>query len=158
MSASTGTMYHDGLNEWGGWASDDYVWLLMDSGYVPAIAQATIAEIAAAELTVSGYTRQPVTAPVMVDTYTYQQGLSYGCADPVWTGLGTGGDIGAIVLARVGASDATSPLVARWDGPFPGDAGDYTFGFGPWVDTYNDPLPGGDADTHLVHRHETHGL
>lgn len=151
---SLGYLYHRGFGEWGGWDTEPYQWLLMGSMYAPAVAHVTVAEIVADELGVTGYARLPVEGAVAVDTLTIVQGIHYGAHSPEWHGLGPGELITAVVLARQGASDADSPLVAWWEGGIPTDAGDIPFELGPWEDTGGTPLPGGDPDTRRAHSHE----
>lgn len=154
---STGFMFHGGFDEWADWTTGDRVWLLMGAGFVADIAQATIAEIVADELAVAGYARQPLTDAVRADTYTYVHGLAYGAHPPVFTGLSPGEVFTGLVLARVGATDADSPLIAWWEWYDPTDIGDAAFGFSPWEDGSGSPLPGGDADTRLIHQHDSWG-
>lgn len=149
-------MYHSGLDAWGDWTVSGHVWLLLQSGYTPDIAHAAIADVASFEVSVSGYSRQALTGAVRVDAYAYFHGFAYGAISPAWTGLGAGQAISTLVLAH--SHGSTDTLLAWWDLNVMTDVSDLTLTFEPWQDRNGGALPGGTAQTRLVHLYEAPGL
>lgn len=101
------------LDEWRDWETSPAQWLLLDSNYVPDIAaQVWVSDVVANEVVVATYTREPVTNPTRtVDTTQHR--VTYDCDDPDFGNLDKGPPgIGTLCLAKTGADDASSLLLA----------------------------------------------
>jgi hypothetical protein len=146
----TGLLYRGGLERWHDWLTAPHTWLLLDVGYVQDTDHDTIADVVADELTVFGYARQPMGAPVRAPIDVWYYGIGYGADRPWWIGLDPAIATAWLVLAYDGTDDASSGLLASWSFG-PAMSGDYTFEFPAWQDPNGDDLPGGTAETGLVH-------
>lgn len=99
-----------------GWTSATMRVLLVSTGYTFDADHATVADVSASEIGVSGYARATLTSP----TATYDSGNNrtvLDAADVTFSALGAGATIGgAVVFKRVGGSDAsTDPVIAFVD-------------------------------------------
>lgn len=99
-----------------GWTTATIRVLLVSSSYTFDADHATVADVSASEIGVSGYARATLTSP----TATYDSGNNrtvLDAADVTFSALSAGATIGgAVVFKRVGGSDASSdPLIAFVD-------------------------------------------
>lgn len=99
-----------------GWTTATIRVMLVSSSYSFNPDHATVADVSASELGVSGYARATLTSP----TATYDSGNNWtalDAADVTFSSVGVGATIGgAVVFKRVGGSDAsTDPLIAFVD-------------------------------------------
>jgi hypothetical protein len=148
-------MYFGGFDRWTNWTSAPKVWLLGGADYPWEPTADTIADVAAHEITVAGYSRQPLAAPVVANEYDEDYGYQtrlFGCHRPEWAGLDGGAAVRALVLALDSGDDATSGLIYAWGLNESTDSGELAMRFDNWH--YNEPLPGGDAETRMVNYHE----
>jgi hypothetical protein len=148
-------MWRGGFDRWIDWETAPKQWLMTGDGFVFDATDDTVADIAATELVVAGYARQPLTAAVAdFHLSTYNHSALYGSPSPAWTGLGAGKTITTLVLALAGADDASSGLICWWPVNGQSDVGDLTFDHDPW--NYNGaPLSSGDANTRMIHTAES---
>lgn len=99
-----------------GWTTATIRVLLVSSSYTYDADHATVADVSASELGVSGYARQTIASPT-VTTDSANNRVVLDAADMTFSALGAGATLGgAIVFKRVGGSDASSdPLIAFID-------------------------------------------
>jgi len=96
----------DGLN----WTADDVRVLLVDDTYVFDAAHATVGDVAASELSGTGYSRQALSGKSVTTGAT-----SYAdAADVTWVGLNAG-TIGGAVVYLYNALDTAAKLIAFLD-------------------------------------------
>lgn len=99
-----------------GWATATIRVLLVSSAYSYDADHATVADVSASEIGVSGYARATLASPtVTVDAANNRVVLD--AADVTFSALDTGATIGgAVVFRRVGGADAgTDPLITFVD-------------------------------------------
>jgi hypothetical protein len=148
------------VDPWATWETDPKVWLLMSNAYPPDVNHETIADVTAYsfwELDIPGYARQPLTGAIradLVDVSRRYQETFFGAHGPAWSGLAGDDNVLHVVLAINGADDASSPLIGRWDvDVLTALVPSFQMRLGPWM-SGTDPLPGGDANTYMVHELE----
>jgi hypothetical protein len=147
-------LWAGGFDRWAAWETAPCQWLLMTNTFAFDATDDVVADIAASEVTVIGYSRAALTGPALADhSASGVRTKCYGCAAPAFNGLDPGQAIRAAVLALDDGADATSGLVAWWPVNQPTDLYDITFDFPPWTFS-GSPLPGGDVDTRLIHYHQ----
>lgn len=148
MSAN---IYRGGLERWHDWLTAPHKWLLLSAQYAFNKDHDTVADVVEAEVTTAGYGRLPVAGAVTAPIDVYYYGISHGADEPAWS-LPTGpGPITVqwLVLAYDG-TDATAGLLACWSFG-PATSTEFTFNLPAWQDPNGVTLPGGGANTALVH-------
>jgi hypothetical protein len=99
-----------------GWSSATICVALVSTGYTFDPDHATVADVSASEIAVSGYSRATIASPTATHDDSNNRTV-LDAADIVFSALGAGATIGgAVVFKRVGGSDAsTDPLIAFVD-------------------------------------------
>lgn len=99
-----------------GWTTATIRVLLVSTGYTFDADHATVADVSASEIGVSGYSRATIASPTATHDDTNNRTV-LDAADLTFSALGAGATIGgAVVFKRVGGSDASSdPLIAFVD-------------------------------------------
>lgn len=107
-------LYDYGLDEWRDWTTGTYTWLALKSDYTPDRTHHFVADFVTHEVSVSGYSRQPVDTPVRtVDTTLHR--ITYNCADPNFGEPASGQTVGYVALVREVTDDDDSILLALFD-------------------------------------------
>lgn len=106
-------IYDAGLDALGpGWETDTFEWRALVSGTFTRNAP-FVASALGTEISVSGYTAVALTgAARVVDTTLHR--VTYGADNPSWAGLGSGQNIGVILLTKVVTDDTDSIPVGYW--------------------------------------------
>lgn len=104
------------LDQWHDWETTGTQWLLLNGNYPPdRVGQVWVSDVVLYEVVASGYQRQLVAgATRIVDTTQHR--VTYDCDDPDF-GDFTRDALGVskLCLAKVGAGDGTSLLLAAYD-------------------------------------------
>jgi hypothetical protein len=108
-------IFHSGWGAWDRWLSAPHVWLLLTDAYGFDPTHDSVADVAVNEVAVTGYARLPVaSAEVFIGTTGTTQHRVYGAESPTWSSLTPGSAVDYLIVAEVGADDASSPLLACW--------------------------------------------
>lgn len=106
--------------------SDTYKALLVGTGYAFDADQDYVADVAAQELSGTGYVRKTLGSLTVTLDDTNDRAV-WGAASVTWTGINAGTILGVVVYRHV-TSDADSPLVAYYEnGPIVTDGNDEAF-------------------------------
>ena len=90
--------------------------LLVKPTYTFNAAHAVVADVVAHELTVSGYARQTLAGKVLYKTLVAGSAV-LDASDVTFAGLTAGESIAAAILFRHTGTDASAPLLAKYDLP-----------------------------------------
>jgi hypothetical protein len=147
-------MWMGGFDRWVDWDTAPKQWLILASPAAPDFHDDMVADVAAEEITVAGYSRVSVAGAVHTDLADFgNQFRFHGLTPPAWSGLAGGQGMLALALALDTGDDATSGLIGWWDLSEATDIGEFDTDFGPW-EWNGVPLPEGDATTRLVYRRD----
>lgn len=109
----TTTVYNSGLDAISGWTTDDFGFLLVDSGYIPDVDHVFVSTAATFELAGTNYTRQPVTGPTRTVDNTLDR-IVYNCDDLDFGDIVVGEVADAMILYKFVTDDSDSILVAHY--------------------------------------------
>lgn len=99
-----------------GWTADQFDFLLLDPTWDPNESSETyIADVSAYELVDASYSRQTAGSKTRTPTAPAAAGgegtVRFDCANPSWTTISGGENVGWCVLAAIVTNDSDSPLV-----------------------------------------------
>ena len=109
----SGSAYNAGLDQLTGFTTNTYGLLLVDDTYTFDRDHEFVDEVTAAELALSGYSRQVLGTKTRTVNNSLDR-IVYDCADPNFGAIVVGGDVEAMILFRQITNDADSILIGYY--------------------------------------------